>query len=242
MVLLEVASYIDMKIISFSLWGQNLKYCVGALRNAELALRFYPGWQCVFQVDALVPQVLVDRLSEMEHVDVIRRIDPETNGMVKGDWRAMMWRFEFANATGVEAMISRDCDSRLTPREAAAVEEWLSSDKGFHMMHDHPWHSVPILGGMFGIKNGCVPEFEALLANWQAEDRLQTDQEFLAQEIWPRVRRDFMNHDDGFFPQWNNTPFPSTRNGLEFVGEIYDENNRPNEEHRQVLANALLAR
>ena len=30
-----------MKIISFSLWGQDPKYTIGAIRNAELAREIY---------------------------------------------------------------------------------------------------------------------------------------------------------------------------------------------------------
>ena len=38
-------------IISFSLWGDDAKYWVGALRNIELARKLYPGWQIRFYID-----------------------------------------------------------------------------------------------------------------------------------------------------------------------------------------------
>ena len=34
----------------------------------------------------------------------------------------------------VSSMISRDLDSKITAREVAAVEEWLSSDRAIHSM------------------------------------------------------------------------------------------------------------
>ena len=37
-----------MKLITFSLWGQDPKYLVGAIRNAELASEIYPDWICRF--------------------------------------------------------------------------------------------------------------------------------------------------------------------------------------------------
>ncbi len=40
-----------MKIISFSLWGQNPKYLTGAIRNAVLVKQIYPDWVCRFYVD-----------------------------------------------------------------------------------------------------------------------------------------------------------------------------------------------
>ena len=45
-----------MKVIAFSLWGDNPKYNVGAIKNAELAKVVYPGWVCRFYVGASVPQ------------------------------------------------------------------------------------------------------------------------------------------------------------------------------------------
>ena len=32
------------KVISFSLWGDNPKYTIGAIKNAELIDTIYPGW------------------------------------------------------------------------------------------------------------------------------------------------------------------------------------------------------
>lgn len=44
--------------------------------------------------------------------------------------------------------MSRDADSRIIPREEAAVREWLTTDRIFHVMRDHPYHCTPILGGI----------------------------------------------------------------------------------------------
>jgi hypothetical protein len=121
-------------------------------------------------------------------------------------------------------MLSRDCDSRLSLREKAAVDEWLESDKGFHTIHDHFHHSVPILGGLWGIKRGCLPVFDKLMSDWSAEDRWQTDQDFLAQEIWPRVQSDTLNHSEFHTNIWPGIPIPVPRSGTEFIGATYDEN------------------
>ena len=36
--------------------------------------------------------------------------------------------------------------------EQEAVEEWLNSNKKFHIMRDHPDHGTEILGGTWGCK------------------------------------------------------------------------------------------
>jgi hypothetical protein len=52
------------KVISFSLWGDNPKYCVGAVRNAEIAPVHYPDWVCRFHVGKSVPTQYVEALAE----------------------------------------------------------------------------------------------------------------------------------------------------------------------------------
>ena len=49
-------------------------------------------------------------------------------------------------------MISRDLDSLFSSREVSAVTEWLESSFDLHVMRDHPWHGVPMMGGTWGTK------------------------------------------------------------------------------------------
>ena len=65
----------------------------------------------------------------------------------------MVWRFLPLLDPLVDAVASRDLDSRLTAREAAAVSQWLEeSGLPFHVMRDHPMHGTEILGGMWGAR------------------------------------------------------------------------------------------
>ena len=47
---------------------------------------------------------------------------------------------------------SRDLGSQITEREVSAVAEWLSLDKGYHVMRDHPSHHKTIKSCCFGMK------------------------------------------------------------------------------------------
>lgn len=228
-----------MKVISFSLWGNNPKYCVGAIRNAALADKIYPGWDVHIVMDALVPAYVWQELGTIgDHIHPILRLDPVTENAAIGDWRGMFWRFEAACMLGVDAMISRDCDSRLSEREAAAVNEWLESDKGFHIMRDHPWHGSHMLGGMWGCKGFALPEFLDLMLQWNQEDRWQTDQDFLNAVVYPLIKDNAMVHD----PFFELEPFPKERRGLEFVGKVFDENEITVAEHETALYKYLKAR
>ena len=208
-----------MKVISFCLWGNNPKYCVGAIKNAELAKTIYPDWECWYYVSADVPGKTPLNLSQQPNCKVIFYD-------AVGDWRMMLDRFRPISEANVEVMISRDCDSRLSLREKEAVDQWLQSDKSFHTMHCHFHHSVPILGGMFGIKKGLFSEMSRHAMEWAQshEARWQVDQDFLKDVVWPIVKNDTMNHADFHTNFWPGIPFPSPIEPGHFIGATYDEN------------------
>lgn len=226
------------KVISFCLWGEDPKYCVGAIRNAQLAIELFPDWECWFymNMDEFAQNgPWIDHLIDAgEHVKI--KLTKDAPG-----WRMMLNRFQAIEDPLVDVMISRDCDSRLSVREKTAVDEWLESDKMFHTMHDHPWHTVPILGGCWGIKKGLFSELGRHAMEWakKHESRWQIDQDFLTEVVWPTVKNDALNHDEFFRHLWGGKPFPSPRSGLEFMGQVFDENEITVAEHAQALKQAL---
>ncbi len=205
-----------MKVLSFSLWGATPTYTVGAIRNAALARSVYPGWVCRFYCATCVPAATLRALAEFPHVQVVAVPEP-------GDWRALFWRFRPAAEDDVDVMLSRDTDSRLGPRERAAVDAWLASDRDFHVMRDHPLHGTSILGGLWGVRGGLLRDIYALIAPYPRRDAYDVDQRFLEDVVAPRVRDRWLEH-DGYFAR---KPFPTRRAGREFVGQPFDEDDRP---------------
>lgn len=203
-----------MNIISFSLWGNNPKYTIGAIRNAQLAPEIYPGWECHFYIGDGVPQVYIDKLSKNNTVIL----------MDGSGWNSTFWRF--LSADKADVFISRDTDSRLNLREKAAVDEWLASDKDFHIMRDHPYHQTEILAGMWGCRNGILSGIRDMVFNYDMRDYDQTyqnDQNFLREVIYPLVSDNAMVHDE-YFMDPNKRPFPVKRRFVgDFVGQVYNE-------------------
>jgi len=139
----------------------------------------------------------------------------------------MFWRFEAIADADVSVMISRDTDSRLTHRESAAVNEWLQSDKLFHVMRDHPEHNTEILGGMWGARKPILQDINHLMKAYNKGDFWQVDQNFLREVVWPRISYTVCVHD----PFFAKIPFPRRREGYEFVGQVWDENENTIAEH-----------
>lgn len=125
--------------VSFSLFGNDPLYWRGAIANADLVRMHYPGWEAVFHTKDVPPGALAE-------------LKKRGATVVECDHANMMFaRFLPFCEEGV--VISRDCDSRIHPREVRAVNEWLASDKPYHVIRDHPEHVIewaPVMGGLWG--------------------------------------------------------------------------------------------
>ncbi len=209
-----------IKIISFSLYGNNIKYQEGALENVKLAKAIYPDWKTRFYLGADVDEKMERELLK-NGAEVIRK---GLNDGISG----MFWRFEpMFEANTI--MLSRDVDSRLSIREKSAVDEWLRSGKKFHIMRDHPLHGQKIMGGMFGcINHSEIQKYKRIYLGFKKTSQYGDDQFFLSRVIYPIIKNDVLIHSK--FTYYDNEKvkeFPIERNPGEFVGMTYT-NNKPN--------------
>ena len=223
------------KIISFSLWGQNPRYTIGAIKNLDLAKVIYPDWTCRFYVGDDVPQNILNKLESGAEVIKMK-------GFHCG-WNGTFWRFLPAGEADVEVIISRDTDSRLSLREKTAVDEWLASNKAFHLMRDHIYHHHEIMAGMWGAKNGILNDISELILNYKAKNYKQSDQDFLKNIIYPRIKNNSLIHDELTNIRFEQNEifkvFPTKRKNYEFVGDVFDKNDNRLETYTRALKNHL---
>lgn len=213
------------KVISFSLYGNDAKYCIGAIENVKLAKHIYPEWICRFYVSKEVDIKYIEQLRNHDNCEIILMNEFGNNN-------SKFWRFLPISDHTVDIMISRDTDSRLCMREKYAVDDWLSTDKGFHIMKDHPYHYARIMAGMFGAKKDSVPNFAKLLKNYNKTNQHESDQFFLEDIVFPLIKNNCIVHDEFM----EKKCFPTLRSSnKKFVGEIYDENNIRNQEHYKLI-------
>jgi hypothetical protein len=101
---------LEKRVISFGLYGGKPKYTTGAIRNAELAKDYFPGWVCRFYVTSDVPLPVLEKLKSLgsEILNI-----PPGKGYISG----MFWRFLVAADDSVDRYIIRDADSRLNARD-----------------------------------------------------------------------------------------------------------------------------
>ncbi|HYH19197.1 MAG TPA: protein arginine N-methyltransferase [Azospirillum sp.] len=198
-------------VVSFSLWGALEVYCAGAIANARLMPAMLPGWTCRFYHDGTVPPHILAELASL---------GAELVAMPPGSAarQGMFWRFLPADDPTVRRFLCRDCDSRPTAREIAAVEEWIASGLPFHVMRDHVMHMEPVMGGMWGGTAGLLPPMGPVIGHFVASRTGHwNDQHFLAEWLWPRIARAALVHDGVHEGQGRPFPTPPGRPAFDHV-------------------------
>lgn len=229
-----------MKLISFTLYGENPKYIEGMYRNIALQKQFYPDWNIIIYHDNSVNQDTLEKLS----------LDCELKNVNDCGISAAAWRF-LAHDEDCERFIIRDSDSRISEREALAVKEWEESNKALHIMRDHPHHGYAILGGMWGMKKDPNMSMKELILSYQEREYqnkdatnrdiwIMKDMHFLRGVIYDRLAKpetstihaakDYMDRVDWSNEHWA-IDFPSPINkDKNFIGEIFTFDNNGNEQ------------
>jgi len=139
----------------------------------------------------------------------------------------MFWRFFAAADPTIERFISRDVDSRLMARDAAAVDLWVRSGRPFHIVRDHPSHSrYPMSGGLWGCTRGALPNIMQQIDDFPADSNYLTDMNFLNEIVWPIAQGSALQHDSfscDVFAGASAYPVPRDPQGYH-VGQVFDEN------------------
>jgi len=210
------------RVISMGLYGDKPRYTYGALMNALLVERDWPGWKLRVYYDASVPSLFISRLESLG-ADMVF----VNSSAGEDDQGGLIWRFYPMLDSSLTRFIVRDSDARLTLRDRKAVEEWIDTKAFFHGERDAPGHDRAIMGGLWGAVGGFItPALHQKLVDVFRNDavRFDDDQLFLAEYVWPFVRSHAVVHDSYYCETFGDgtketLPFPSKRTNLQdFVG------------------------
>ena len=203
----------------------NNIYYNGIQENLDGMNTFYPGWTMRLHVDQRkMEKETQEKLCRLQCQDSRLDLCPVNNLPMFGDISRVMgmtWRFLPLVDPDVDVMVSRDLDSRVTLREQAAVNQWISSNLPFHTMRDHPDHQVEIMGGMWGARMDLGQrKLFSNLTQFLIDDAgyigwyRGVDQAVLSRWVWPRVANMTMSHDSYQCKKYvvrNWRPWPTQR-------------------------------
>jgi hypothetical protein len=220
------------KVISFCIYGNQLMYTEGILKNLELAKIIYPDWVVYVYYNNTVPIEMIEKYKLFDNCELF--------DMTGFSGPGVLWRF--LPKDGVERFISRDGDSRLSMREKNAVDDWILSGKSLHIMRDHPHHGYPIYAGLFGLvvsENLNLKDdvLEFVGPNNNQLFNKYADTPFLDKYVYNKyvVNGDMICHDSCYTTFPYSKPFPTKMEDHRFVGEIYDGNNNRSHQYSDWL-------
>ncbi len=201
-------------VISFSLYGNVQKYFGGLLENCKQINQIYPNfWIYVYLGNDFDRSIMNGKFDDIKNILFI-----ETE---KSGHEVMSYRFFAIDRSEVGIAFSRDADSRINARDQYCINEFLKSNKKFQIIRDHPAHGVQILGGMWGIKKGLQIsiEHELNIFRRKAVFKHGTDQDFLAEHIYPKVRDHALIFDEYFnYPGEIRHKIVNNTDDKEFIG------------------------
>ena len=228
----EIVKYCVYKerIISFCLYGEKEIYLKGALQNVKQFKNTYPDATCYFYVRNDTNENVIKSLEE-NGAHIIKCVNMP-------GYLFRLTRF-LACENIDNYFMSRDVDCRLNEREIASNNEWLESDKNFHLVRDHPEHGIEILAGLWGCKTMAKLKsirfyiLEHLLRVIK-DYNVQCDQYFLKYYIYPLVKSDTLEHDE-FFNSKDGQKINHERKNNEYIGEAFDENENYDQSLRDMI-------
>lgn len=199
-----------MKVISFCLFGQNPKYTMGLLANLKIIQEMLPDFCVYVHVGTGVPPAVLEACAAFNAHLVL---------CPAPDWLLPAHRICFPEDADV--VFARDADSRVNARDVWAMNEFMASDKTFHIVRDHVWHKSKIMAGLCGRKRAV--QLAGMLAEWTPSTTGYGADEAFLSTVYPQVAADALIHSNivGYLDE-DVKPLPELENANDFLGNIVD--------------------
>ncbi|CAF2381812.1 unnamed protein product [Rotaria sp. Silwood2] len=182
----------------------------------------FPTWTIRLYSDELtIDRLNLKNLSQLSmNIDICNVNQIPVVGNVGEYLSGKLWRFLPALDPMVDLLSSRDLDSPLTQREQVLIEQFINSSYLFLTIRDHPFHGIPILGGLWSsalYRNRLLffRLFSILLDKIKVQQySFANDQTLLTELIWPKIKHQALAFDSYTcqqFQEGNQYPFPTQR-------------------------------
>jgi len=233
-----------------SLYGKDPIYSWGAIRNAQLVRIFFPDWKLrIYTLDPSLtdrPELIVPAriLTKLRQLGVELALVKNIPAQIPPKF----WRYMVCDDADVEYFLVRDVNGRLSGRDTAAVGGWLTRSVddpslALHCIRDHPKHNkTAIVDGIWGgrttaIRKSLGESITSLLRKYfKSHSGTTVDNGFLSNVLYSALKSVTFCHDSASCEVRPNTEyFARPRQGLEYVGEKYDEHHeRVNKDYDEI--------
>jgi hypothetical protein len=202
--------------IGFCVYGKTKLYLKGALKNEAQYNKH--NYNCIFYTRKDID------------INVKNKLKNTIECCSMPGWFMMFTRFYPVENPNNSIYMSRDTDCRLSKRELSCIEDWLESKKTLHIIRDHPYHTTEILGGLWGFQNNNIPNLRFQIAEWcinfvrNNQIYQKGPDQFFLKNLYKNFYADAFIQDSYLNYENNKKSIKIKRNGKEYLGEAFDEN------------------
>ncbi|CAF4039394.1 unnamed protein product [Rotaria sordida] len=226
----------NQRVISISAYQSNKdniylvdKILLYTLEFIVEAKHYYPDWRVGVYYHNLniTNDQIINIEKRFDNVDFCYVYDIKILSNIIEYMSGRFHRFIPLGDPYVDIYMSRDIDSPIYQRELLSVNQWLLSDKLYHIMRDHPHHNDVILAGLWAFKisinrtitNNIIKYlFSKSILN--CYNSMRGDQDFLRDYVWPIAEKESIQHDSFHCKLYKfSIPFPKPKLSItQFVG------------------------
>ena len=206
------------RVLSYCVFGDKPKYCLGMVKNLEQIKVLFPGYNVWIYLGNDVPQKYIDKYNTFENVTLIH------NDFTGG--RLMAHRY-FVLENDFDFYFMRDADSRFGDRDLWCIQHFLRSPYNVFTIRDHPYHMRPLMGGQTGFKNVFFNSIKKSYVQFETNelnpDRYQNDQDFIERYIFTSQKDNTVAYSEfSRFGEKETLRIPIPRKSDEdFCGNVY---------------------
>ena len=207
---------------SFCLFGETSNlYHRGFLENLDLIKKHYPGWVVYAYLGADTDPGFRNHLLRNPVVRV------RDTGIV--GFKNTVHRFFAIDEPDVEVCFFRDADSRIHWKDRWAINKFMGTSSGCHIIRDHAEHTAMIAAGMWGLRQGVLKSsVRELFESWtpvhagngdpESVEGFGIDQNFLVKRVYPLIQATvFVTFSNGKRHVWENgAEFP-----FDWTNDVY---------------------
>ena len=207
---------------SFCLFGETSNlYHRGFLENLDLIKKHYPDWVVYAYLGADTDPGFRNHLLRNPVVRV------RDTGIV--GFKNTVHRFFAIDEPDVDVCFFRDADSRIHWKDRWAINKFMKTSSGCHIIRDHAEHTAMIAAGMWGLRQDVLKlSVRELFESWtpvhagngdpESVEGFGIDQNFLVKRVYPLIQATvFVTFSNGKRHVWENgAEFP-----FDWTNDVY---------------------
>lgn len=241
-----------MKIFSFCIYGDDIKYYLGLRENIYLIRKYFPDFHIFIYRGLNRNDDLLKKISESKN---IHWIDTNKEGAINMLYRYHPIIIKNIETVDIEIIIVRDADSEINERDRWAIRDFLedtSQKKSVQTIRDHYYHKSRLTGGLtcFHLKrlkrtpeifDSLMTEFIKIFQDFEIilpEFQYGSDEKTLNERIWPLIKDQLIVYSNiNVFEEETYRIIDFENDGYNFCGNvvIYEEKKSEEESKKKEI-------